>query len=120
MFFLTLPQEFINLLRFTAFPFTTPALMEILDASSPNIPFLVSIHPVDHSALHILGPLSLNQILILFFLLLDLLINLMVGIMETIPYILDHLSVFFPIFHVHGIPQFELLNLFILMIFLHL
>lgn len=48
-----------DLLRFTAPPLTAPALMEILDASSPDIPGLVGIHPVDDSALHILGPLRL-------------------------------------------------------------
>lgn len=78
--------------------------MEVLYASPAQVLVLIGAHPVEDSAVHVLGALRLNEALVLLLFLADVLVELVVGLMEALPHIFDHLLVLLPAFHVHRVP----------------
>ncbi len=120
MLLLTFAYAFLYLLRLTAFPLAAPTLVKVLNAPSPDVPRLVRIHSVNNSALHVLGSFSANKTLIFLAFLPNLFVEFMVGVQERMPDALDHLFILLSVFHVLAVPQFQLLNLLVLVIFLHL
>lgn len=120
MLFLTLLQQLCDFLRLAAFPLTAATLVETADTPPSHVLLLIGLNPVDHSALQVLGPFSLDQLLVLLLLLPNLLIQLMVDLLEALPDSFNHLLVLLPIPHVEGVPYFQLLDLLILVAFLDL
>lgn len=106
MLLLTLLQQIRDLLRLTASPLTAATLIEPTDAPPSHILVLIRMHPIDHSALQVLGPFSLDKFLILHLLQSDLFVEFVVGLLEALPDSLDHLLILFAISHVEGVPYF--------------
>ena len=87
MFHLALLNQFFNLLRFHTFSLTTSALVEILDTFSPYVLLLVSFHPIYDSTLDNFSSLGIYEHLVVRLSLPNLLIQLMISLMKTFPYI---------------------------------
>lgn len=81
-------------------PFPTSALIKILDTPSSNVFLLVGLNPIDDSTMNMFISLGFDQLLILNFLLLDLLIELMIGLVETFSNIFNHFFMLLTIFHI--------------------
>lgn len=110
MFLLALPQHLCDLLRFALPALAAPALVEVLDAPPPQIFALVRADPTEDSAVHVLGPFGLDEVLVLLFFLADVFVELVVGLDEALPNALNHLLVLLSVLHVHRVPALLLLD----------
>lgn len=117
---LALPDHLCDFLGLATPALAAPAFMEVLDAPSAHILVLIGAHPVQNSAVHVLGAFCLDKVLILLLFLADVFIKLVIGLHEALPHIFDHLLVLLSVLDVHRIPAFLLLDLLVLIPLLHL
>lgn len=109
---LTSPQQVVHVFLFALSKTGNPTFIEILNALPADILFLIDFLPAADPVFKMRNSGSFDGLLIFDFLPLDLFVELVVGIVEGLPDVVNHPLVPVFVFHIDGDSQLELFHLF--------